>query len=50
MGVVTKRRDDKSILKHTFGVVDTLMRERDIPKTIKFIQDVCYQMIDENSI
>ena len=48
MGVVTKRRDNAPILKHTFiGVVDTLMQERDIPKTIKFIQDVCYQMIDE---
>ena len=22
------------------------MQERDIPKTIKFIRDVCYQMID----
>ena len=47
MGVVTKRRDNAPILKHTFiGVVDTLMQERDIPKTIKFIRDVCYQMID----
>jgi DNA polymerase elongation subunit (family B) len=47
MGVVTKRRDNAPILKHTFiGVVDTLMQERDIPKTINFIREVCYQMID----
>ena len=29
------------------GVVDTLMKERNIPKAIKFVQDVCYQMVDE---
>ena len=48
MGVVTKRRDNAPILKHTFiGVVDTLMKERNIPKAIKFVQDVCYQMVDD---
>ena len=46
MGVVTKRRDNAPILKHTFiGVVDTLMQERNIPKAIKFVQDTCYDMI-----
>ena len=46
MGVVTKRRDNAPILKHTFiGVVDTLMQERNIPKAIKFVQDTCNDMI-----
>ncbi len=48
MGVVTKRRDNAPILKHTFiGVVDTLMKEKDILKAVKFVQDICYQMIDD---
>lgn len=48
MGVVTKRRDNAPILKHTFiGVVDTLMKERDIAKAVKFVQDTCRSMIDE---
>ena len=36
MGVVTKRRDNAPILKHTFnGVVDTLTQECDLLKAIK---------------
>lgn len=47
MGVVTKRRDNAPILKHTFiGVVDTLMKERNIPKSIKFVQETCREMVD----
>jgi DNA polymerase elongation subunit (family B) len=47
MGVVTKRRDNAPILKHTFiGVVDTLMKEMDLYKAINFVQDTCKQMID----
>ena len=47
MGVVTKRRDNAPILKHTFtGVIDVLMKERDINKAIKFIQKTCIDMIE----
>jgi len=47
MGVVTKRRDNAPILKHTFnGVVDILTQEGDIGKAVQFVQDVCRDMID----
>jgi hypothetical protein len=47
MGVVTKRRDNAPILKHTFiGVVDTLMKEMDLYKSIHFVQDTCKKMVD----
>jgi DNA polymerase elongation subunit (family B) len=47
MGVVTKRRDNAPILKHTFiGVVDTLMKEMDLYKAIDFVKDTCKQMVD----
>jgi DNA polymerase elongation subunit (family B) len=47
MGVVTKRRDNAPILKHTFnGVVDILTQEGDIGKAVRFVQDVCREMID----
>lgn len=47
MGVVTKRRDNAPILKHTFnGVVDTLTQECNLTKAIKFVQDTCRQMVD----
>ena len=48
MGVVTKRRDNAPILKHSFiGVTDTIMKEKNIPKSIQFIKDVCYDMIND---
>lgn len=48
MGVVTKRRDNAPILKHTFiGVVDTLMKERNLAKAVKFVQDTCRAMIEK---
>lgn len=47
MGVVTKRRDNAPILKHTFiGVVDTLMKERDLYKAVEFVKKTCIDMID----
>lgn len=47
MGVVTKRRDNAPILKHTFnGVVDTLTQECNLTKAIKFVQDTCRAMVD----
>jgi len=48
MGVVTKRRDNAPILKHIFiGVVDTLMNEMDLYKSINFVQDTCKKIVDE---
>ena len=47
MGVVTKRRDNAPILKHSFiGVTDTIMNEKNIPKSIQFVKDVCMEMIN----
>ena len=46
MGVVTKRRDNAPILKHTFiGVVDTLMKDCDLYKAIDLVKDICKKMI-----
>ena len=48
MGVVTKRRDNAPILKHAFiGVTDTLMKEKNIPKAIEFVRNICYEMIED---
>ena len=47
MGVVTKRRDNAPILKHTFnGVVDTLTQDCNLTKAIKFVQETCRSMVD----
>jgi DNA polymerase elongation subunit (family B) len=47
MGVVTKRRDNAPILKHTFnGVVDILTQEGNIGKAVQFVKEVCQDMID----
>ena len=49
MGVVTKRRDNAPILKHTFiGVVDTLMKECDLYKAIDLVKDICKKMINDH--
>ena len=47
MGVVTKRRDNAPILKHTFnGVVDILTQEGDTAKAVRFVQETGREMID----
>jgi hypothetical protein len=47
MGVVSKRRDNAPILKHTFnGVVDTIMKERDVGRAIEFVRATCRDMVD----
>ncbi len=47
MGVVTKRRDNAPILKHTFnGVVDILTQEGDTAKAVRFVQETGRDMID----
>ncbi len=48
MGVVTKRRDNAPILKHTFnGVVDTLTQDCDLEKAVNYVKDVCRDMVDD---
>ena len=47
MGLITKRRDNAPILKHIFiGVLDMIMKERNVPKSIRFVQDEIRKMID----
>lgn len=47
MGVVTKRRDNAPILKHSFiGVTDILMQDKDILKAVEFVRSVCRDMVD----
>lgn len=47
MGVVTKRRDNAPILKHSFiGVTDTLMQDKDILKAVEYVRGVCRDMVD----
>ena len=38
MGIVLKRRDNADIVKHIYGgIMDIIMKEKDIPKSIKFL-------------
>jgi DNA polymerase elongation subunit (family B) len=47
MGLVLKRRDNAPILKHCYiGVLDSLVKEKSIPKAIDYIQTECKKMID----
>jgi DNA polymerase elongation subunit (family B) len=48
MGVVSKRRDNAPLLKHSFiGVVDTIMKDCDVLKAINFVKGVCMDMIND---
>jgi len=47
MGLVLKRRDNAPILKHCYlGVIDSLVKERNLKKSIEFIQGELKKMID----
>jgi DNA polymerase elongation subunit (family B) len=47
MGVVLKRRDNAPIVKDIYGgVIDILMREKDIPKAVAFLRDCLTTMVD----
>jgi DNA polymerase elongation subunit (family B) len=47
MGLVLKRRDNAPILKHCYiGVLDSLVKERSITKSIEFVQNECKKMVD----
>jgi DNA polymerase delta subunit 1 len=42
MGLILKRRDNAPILKHCYiGVLDSLVKEKNIPKAIEYIQNEC---------
>ncbi len=46
MGIVLKRRDNAPIVKHVFGeAIEILLKENDVPKAIKFIQDACNKIL-----
>lgn len=46
MGIVLKRRDNAPIVKHVFGeAIEILLKENDVPKAIKFIQEACNKII-----
>ena len=47
MGIVLKRRDNAPIVKDVYGgVIDILMKERDIQKSIDFVQSNLQQLVD----
>jgi DNA polymerase elongation subunit (family B) len=46
-GLVLKRRDNAPILKHCYlGVIDCIVKNKNVPKAIEFIQDEITKMID----
>jgi len=51
MGIVLKRRDNAPIVKDVYGgIIDILMKEKDIEKSILFLDKMLENIIDENII
>ena len=49
MGLILKRRDNAPILKHCYlGVLDSLVKDKNIPKAIEYVQNECRKMVDGN--
>jgi len=49
MGIVLKRRDNAPIVKDIYGgVIDILMKDRDIEKALAFLRECLRNMIEEN--
>jgi len=47
MGIVMKRRDNAKIVKHVYGrVTDILLKERDLAKSIKVLQEDLHSLLD----
>jgi hypothetical protein len=47
MGIVMKRRDNANIVKFVYGrVMDTLLKERDLAKSIKILKDDLHNLLD----
>ena len=49
MGIVLKRRDNAPIVKDIYGgIIDILMKEKDIQKAIDFLRGCLQNIVDEN--
>ena len=49
MGIVLKRRDNAPIVKDVYGgIIDILMKDKDIVKSIKFLKESLDQIVNEN--
>ena len=49
MGIVLKRRDNANIVKHIYGgIMDIIMKEKDIKKSINFLNTELIKLIDGN--
>ena len=47
MGIVLKRKESSSILKHVYvGVIDRIMKEKNVDLAIQFVKDEIKKMID----
>lgn len=47
MGVVLKRRDNAPIVKTVYGgIIDTILNEKNVKKSLTFLQDTLKQLID----
>ena len=47
MGLVLKRRDNAPILKHCYiGVIDNIVKYKNVPNAIKFVQDEIKKLIN----
>jgi hypothetical protein len=47
MGLILKRRDNAPILKHCYlGVLDSLVKDKNIPKAIEYVKNECKKMVD----
>jgi DNA polymerase elongation subunit (family B) len=47
MGLILKRRDNAPILKHCYiGVLDSLVKDKNIPNAVEFVQNECRKMVD----
>ena len=47
MGIVLKRRDNAPIVKHVFGgVIKTIMVEKDIKKSVNFLRQCLYDLLE----
>uniref|UniRef100_A0A6C0FFL7 DNA-directed DNA polymerase n=1 Tax=viral metagenome TaxID=1070528 RepID=A0A6C0FFL7_9ZZZZ len=48
MGIVLKRRDNAPIVKEVYGgIIDILMKERDIKKAVDFLKQCIQNLVDE---
>ena len=49
MGIVLKRRDNAPIVKEVYGgIIDILMKERDIQKAVEFLKQCLQNLLEEN--